>query len=207
MMGKTHMVCGTACALCVLQPTTIREWIICTGAAAIGAVISDIDVTTSDSRETLNKVTVLSVLIVIAMYYLEYRWHLGIARNFNRESSLFRLVMGFAVFLGICTFGKNQPHRSFMHSFVGLASLSAVLYFVYPPLAMPFAVAMFSHIVLDIFNRRRVRLFYPLRGGFCLRMCSANGLVSRTLFVVGSFVFVVYSGMLLFMNIKGFLGR
>ncbi|MDO5336292.1 MAG: metal-dependent hydrolase [Eubacteriales bacterium] len=206
MMGKTHMVCGTACALCVLQPTTIREWVICTGAAAIGAVISDIDVTTSDSRETLNKITFLSVLIAIAVCCLEYQWHLGIMRNFNRESNLFRLVVGFAVFLGICTFGKNQPHRSFMHSFAGLASLSIVLYLVYPPLAAPFAIAMLSHIMLDILNRRKVRLFYPLRGGLCLRLCSANGLVNKAFLAIGSAVFAVYSGMLLFTKIKGFLG-
>ena len=50
MTGKTHLSVGTAAAICVTQPQTLSSLLLCLGTAAIGSVISDIDVTTSDSR-------------------------------------------------------------------------------------------------------------------------------------------------------------
>ena len=66
MTGKTHWAVGTAAALCVARPTELREWVLCVSAAAVGSVISDIDVTTSDSRETLNRITAVAVLAAAA---------------------------------------------------------------------------------------------------------------------------------------------
>ena len=88
MTGRTHWAVGTAAALCVTQPARLRDWVLCIGAAAVGSVISDIDVTTSDSRETLNRITAVSVLAVAAVGIAEVWWDLGIIRNFDRESSL-----------------------------------------------------------------------------------------------------------------------
>ncbi len=56
LTGRTHWAVGTAAALCVTQPARLRDWVLCIGAAAVGSVISDIDVTTSDSRETLDRI-------------------------------------------------------------------------------------------------------------------------------------------------------
>lgn len=53
MTGKTHLSVGTAATVCVTQPQTLSSLLLCLGTAAIGSVISDIDVTTSESREQL----------------------------------------------------------------------------------------------------------------------------------------------------------
>ena len=50
MTGKTHLSVGTAAAVCVTQPQNLSSLLLCLGTAAIGSVISDIDVTTSESR-------------------------------------------------------------------------------------------------------------------------------------------------------------
>ncbi len=130
MTGKTHLAVGTAAALCVTQPPHLRDWVLCIGAAVVGSVISDVDVSTSDSREALNKVTAVSCLAFVVVVILECIFHLGILKNFNRESSLFRFIIGFAVMLIVCTFGKNQPHRSFMHSILGLLIFSGIVAFM-----------------------------------------------------------------------------
>ena len=169
MTGKTHLAVGTAAALCVTQPPHLRDWVLCIGAAVVGSVISDVDVSTSDSREALNKITAVSCLAFVVVVILECIFHLGILKNFNRESSLFRFIIGFAVMLIVCTFGKNQPHRSFMHSILGLLIFSGIVAFMYPEVELYFAIAMLSHILIDLLNKRKVRLLYPWGNGWCLR--------------------------------------
>ena len=60
-----------------------------------------------------------------------------------------------------------------------------------------FSAAMLSHILIDLLNRRNVRLLYPLKKGFCLGICSADGMVNRALFLAGAAVSAVVSLLLL----------
>ncbi|MDO5417223.1 MAG: metal-dependent hydrolase [Lachnospiraceae bacterium] len=197
MTGKTHLAVGTAAALCLLQPDTLKEWVLCLGAASIGSVISDIDASSSDSREELNKITALSVLAMTAVCFAEYRWNLGILKSFDRESSLFRLFTGFVMLLAICSFGKNQPHRTFMHSLPGCLIVTAVVSLIYPDAAPYFLVSMLSHIAIDLLNRRGVQLLYPLKWKLCLDICRSNGIINRWLAHAGAVVSIAASTILL----------
>ena len=145
MTGKTHLSVGTAAAVCVTQPQTLSSLLLCLGTAAIGSVISDIDVTTSDSREQLNKISILTLLVIAALLFAEWKWNVGIRYRFQKESSIYRLAVSFLLFLGVCTFGKNQPHRSFMHSLPALVILNGIVYGIFPDLTPYFFVAMLSH--------------------------------------------------------------
>ena len=49
-----------------------------------------------------------------------------------------------------------------------------------------FVVGFTSHLVLDCFNRKRVRILYPLPGGIALDFCKAGGFVDSLLFKLGS---------------------
>lgn len=194
MTGKTHLAVGTASALCITQPTTLKELALCVAVASIGSVVSDVDVKTSESRRDLNKVTAVAVVVGIVLAFVEYQFNLGIIKNFNRESNLFRLLIGFSGFIAVCTFGKNQPHRSFMHSIPAVLILTGIVYFMYPVLAPFFMVSMLSHIAIDLFNRKRVKLFYPLKRGFCFNMCKASGTVNRIMFICASSLTILYLG-------------
>ncbi|HRL00173.1 MAG TPA: metal-dependent hydrolase, partial [Trichococcus flocculiformis] len=118
-------------------------------------------------------------------------WSLGIFSAILNHSSYSRIFFGTVIFLGICIFGKEQPHRSFLHSFLGLALLSMAVYILSPLLVPYFAVAMASHIAIDTLNHKRVKLFYPLPGGIRLGLCSADGIVNDWLFKIGSLVVVI----------------
>lgn len=192
MTGKTHLAVGTAAALCITQPSSFKEMALCIAVSSVGSVISDVDVKTSESSRDLNKVTAAAVILGIVTAFAEYQFDLGIIKNFSRESNIFRLLIGFAAFIAVCTFGKNQPHRSFMHSFPALLVLSGIVYFMYPALAPYFLVSMLSHIFIDLFNRKRVKLFYPVKRGFCFNMCKAGGIVNRIMFIAGSAVTAVF---------------
>lgn len=197
MTGKTHLAVGTAAAVCVTRPGDLSKLLLCLGTAAVGSVISDIDVTTSESREDLNKITAITVITAVVLAFAEWKWNVGIAELFQRESNIFRIVVGFLLFLGVCTFGKNQPHRSFMHSIPALIILSGIIYEIFPQIAPYFAVAMGSHMLIDMLNYKNVRILYPLKFGISLDLCHANGALNKLLFYVGSAVLAVASLILL----------
>ena len=56
MLGRTHFFIGTAAALAVLQPQTVPALVAGAGAAAIGGLISDIDVGTSQAQRDADKI-------------------------------------------------------------------------------------------------------------------------------------------------------
>ena len=191
MTGKTHLAVGTAASLLVTQPSTLKELFICIGVAIVGSVISDIDVSTSESHQTLDWILGLILAVSVLLAFAEARWSLGIFSAILNDSSYSRIFFGTVIFLGICIFGKEQPHRSFLHSILGLALLSMAVYILSPLLVPYFAVAMASHIAIDMLNHKRVKLFYPLPGGIRLGLCSASGIVNDWLFKIGSLVVII----------------
>lgn len=190
MLGKTHMAAGVAASLLFIQPKNIPELILGTGAAAIGAVISDIDIGTSDSHKEADKIIAMAATVVFAMVAAEYIWHVGLYRRIMRNSSMARMVAAAASFLIICDFGKERPHRSFMHSVLALFLLTGCVA-IFLPLAAPyFGIAFISHLVIDLLNRKKERLLYPWKKGFSLNLCSSRGLVDKLLFRICSVVSV-----------------
>ena len=185
MLGRTHFFIGTAAALAVLQPQTVPALVTGAGAAAIGGLISDIDVGTSQAHRDADKIITATVAAAVLTILAEYKLNLGIYRRLTSDSSVLRLLAGTAAFLLICAYGKQQPHRSFMHSFAALALLTACVDIIYPDASAYFAVGFLSHLVLDFFNRKPEKLFWPWKKGFCLGLCSARGLVNRALLGCG----------------------
>lgn len=188
LLGKTHMAVGVAASLAVTQPTSIPEMILAVGGGALGAVISDIDVETSNSRREVDHITLISLTVVMAVLVSDYFLQAEIVNRVIQSSGLVRIVTGILLFIGICTFGKKQPHRSFMHSFLALACLCVALGLVWEKIVIYFAVGFLSHLAADIFNKKKVRLMYPLKGGVSLGLFRAHGFANQAFFIVGSFL-------------------
>lgn len=191
MTGKTHLAVGTAVTLFVTQPQNIKELILCLGITSIGSVISDIDASTSESHKKVNNTIGIAVLATFLCVCIEFIWNVGIGTYFLNNSNSIRLIGGIGIFLIVCAFGKEQPHRSFMHSIPAVISLTGIVYMVWPIVAPFFAVSMLSHILLDVLNYTNVRLIYPFKWGISLDLCHANGLVNKLLFQVGSLISII----------------
>ena len=72
MLGKTHMAVGIAATLAITQPSGVSELVLAVGAGSLGALISDIDVGTSNSHRDADKITALSVVVVLAVFAMDY---------------------------------------------------------------------------------------------------------------------------------------
>lgn len=192
MTKDTHVAGGLAVTMAVVQPHSFKSLAICLAAATIGSVISDIDVTTSKSRRELNRIIVISVVAIVVCTALEFIFHLGILSMLQSQTNLFRILSGLGFFLFVCCYGINTPHRSFMHSALCLIALSGIIWVIFPSAALPFFISMLSHIVLDLFNTKKVQLFYPLKKpkvGF--KLCHADGKINKIICKIATAIFVL----------------
>ena len=73
MLGRTHFFIGTAAALAVLQPQTVPALVAGAGAAAIGGLISDIDVGTSQAHRDADKIITATVAVAVLTILAEYK--------------------------------------------------------------------------------------------------------------------------------------
>jgi inner membrane protein len=186
MLGKTHMAVGMAAGLMVMRPQNIQELIMGTGAALVGSVIADIDIGTSESHKDADRIICLSILVVGIVAAADCIWNLGIHRRILADSNAVRIVLAAAVFLGVCAFGKEQPHRSFMHSFIALVVLPGCVTVFWPIAAPYFFTAYVSHIAIDLLNKKGEQLIFPFHKRFSMNLCSSKGLVNKLLFQAGS---------------------
>lgn len=186
MLGKTHLAVGIATTMVIMRPTFLPELVVGLGAASVGAVISDIDVGTTEAHKDADVITAMAVASIVAVGLLEKFFNLGITNRIMADSNMFRIVAGILVFIGVCAVGKQMPHRSMMHSILALVLLSVCIYAVFPMAAPYFAIAFASHLVTDLFNFKKVMLLYPIKGGICLKLFHAKGIGNTVLFLAGS---------------------
>lgn len=185
------MAVGIAATLAITQPSGISELVLAVGAGSLGALISDIDVGTSNSHRDADKITALSVVVVLAVFAMDYFCNTQIIERIIGSSGYLRIIAGLLLFIGICAFGKEQPHRSFMHSFLALILLSFALGLIWEKAVIYFAIGFLSHLATDIFNKKKVRLLYPMKGGVSLGLFHAYGLANDIFFAIGSIVAII----------------
>lgn len=191
MLGKTHMAVGIAATLAVTQPNTLPELLLAVGGGAVGSLISDIDVGTSESHRDADKITLLTVAVTLTVIALDYFLHTNIIARIITRNGYVRVLGGIFLFIGICAFGKEQPHRSFMHSFLALILLNFAVGLVWGSIVPYFMVGFLSHLATDVFNRRKLRVLYPLPWGISLNLFHANGVANKIVFNIGSAVAIV----------------
>lgn len=192
MTYKTHLASGCAASLLLCRPSSLSELILCLGISSVGSVISDVDATTSESKKNLGKTIAVTIAATAAVITADYFTGFDIISRFRNDAAVMRLITGFLIFLGICIFGEHQPHRSFMHSLAGVASVTLSFTLIIPSSAKYMAVSMLSHILIDTLNKRKIQLFYPLsrpRIGF--NICYADGIVNKLIFIIAGFYTVV----------------
>ena len=98
---------------------------------------------------------------------------------------------GLAGFVITCVFASGSGHRGFSHSLLAMALETVFLWLVFPTAAVPFAIAFASHVLLDMMNKRSVRLFYPAKKGMCLGWFYADRLANKVFTACGTIWLIV----------------
>lgn len=183
MLGKTHVPFGISTALIATHPTSISGVIGAVAGGAIGGWICDIDVRGTSEIDGTVWGTVFMTLTASIALCVDYAIGDGIC-DYMVESWGILKIIALILFIAGCIYGFTTAHRSIMHSFLGLAVFSILMFVICAPLALPFAVGYVSHIFLDLFNKRGMQLFFPAKKRFSWNLCDSNGKANN---VIGGF--------------------
>ena len=197
MMGKTHIAVGLAVAYAITQPKTMSEFVIATVGGSLGGVMADIDV----KIDTRNKYAAKASLDAIYGEILAVAISIGaLAGDFFTGGSILqgivgnmsRFAVGAVMFIILTVMGEQSKHRDRTHSLLALVLFSVSAILIEPHIGLAFAIGYASHLIIDLFNKSPIRIFYPLKKGICFKICYADRLGNELLLVGGVFIIVLY---------------
>lgn len=213
MLCDTHIAAGASTALLLVQPQGVLPAAGVVLAALCGSVISDIDSDRSWSRKQAD------ILLGVSASGFEGAALIAVVTG---QAGFMVDTIGAAVGLGklascvlaaiLCIFGMGQGHRSFMHSIMAGAALTACVYAALArQQACAFLAGFLSHLVLDLPNHKGLQLFWPAKKRLCLHLCMSNGVVNRVLgeafLVTAVLLFDACTGLGLCSYVEGLVGR
>ena len=185
MMAKAHVAVGMAAAFTITRPETIPEMLPVITGASLGCLICDIDCETKAERADSSRWRIVMAAVAAAALIEGELLDAGMWRS-DAEGGAYLRFAGLAGFVLACTFAGMSSHRGFSHSLTALAIETLCLWLALPTTALPFATAFASHQILDLTNRRSIRLLYPMKKGFCLRWFYADRLADKAFAAAGS---------------------
>lgn len=199
MQGKTHIAGAIATTTLITQPKTIGELLLCVGVSAVGGAICDIDVDGSIGSRQLKKISGFGIIILLILVVALLTGRAEFSSVMTKDNSIVRTAFGIVVMFILCWFGKNQPHRTFMHSILGVALITVSSYFIFTEIWIYMLIGMASHIVLDLLNKKKIPLLYPLKKPkFAIGLCHADGVLNTVLFYGFSIVCVFEFGLFVY---------
>ncbi|MDS0527891.1 metal-dependent hydrolase [Clostridium sp. SHJSY1] len=183
MTGKTHMSVGVGAATVLLPTNDMKTIFGGTALALIGSLIVDIDTEKSGGSVMLKEAAAGAVILVALGIILNDRYKINILKYIIGNKNLNDMLPALGILTLALIIGKFSSHRSFMHSIVGVIAFTVPAYMLFGEVFCKwFFVGYVSHIAIDMFNKKGVRLFYPLKSGVCLDMCKADGMADKALF-------------------------
>lgn len=191
MTGNTHVAVGVASSLIILQPKTVPECLCAITGGIIGGMICDID--SPGKRKSLDyrddpygwQIAVFVVIVIAVLLGLDYLAGSGAVEYIMTHLGP-PLLIGGAVFLGVCIFGTRTPHRTFMHSLLAGVLLSVSMWFFCRPLAAPFVIGLASHLIIDFFNKKKVQYLWPIPLWIGLNKFPSDGKLNGVLEAIGT---------------------
>ena len=184
MLGKTHIAFGLALSLAVTQPATRAELTAALAGGAVGGWLCDLDLRRADQDN--DRAFLLAAGLTAAALAADLFAGGGFCADVAARA-------GLAVFAGaaLLLFGAgcallSGSHRSFTHSLAAAAFFTWAAGLLSGALALPFGAAYASHLLLDLTNRKGLRLFFPLRKRVCLGLWPARGAANTALFGLSS---------------------
>ena len=185
MLAKAHITVGMAAAFSVIMPEDAAEALPVIAGASLGCLICDIDCDNAVERTDSSHWRKVMACIAAVSLAADHLLDAGMWRTLA-QSSAYVWAAGIAVFVLTCAFASVSSHRGFSHSLAALVLETVSIHLVFPAAAVPFAIAFITHLLLDIMNKRPVRLLYPLRKGFCLGWFYADRLADKVFAAAGS---------------------
>lgn len=197
MMGKTHLAVGIASAYLLMQPKTVTEFAVATVGGSIGGVMADIDVAVDTHNDYARKASMdapygeaLAIALSACSIVADYLLGGDIISSIIQRGSL--ALAGLALFIAFIVFGKRSEHRDRTHSVFGLVVSTIAVSLIDVRIGVAFSIGYASHLLIDFLNKKGIRLLFPSKKTFCLKVCYADRLGNEVLLIIGVCVIASY---------------
>ena len=192
MEKKTHVVCANFVSLCLMRPGSIPDLLITCGSATLGGLVPDVDLKDSTSDKLFDRLMTSLITIVLMSVFIKYFFDIDLYCKI-KECNYINYLVSICLFIVMAYLGSKSSHRSFTHSILGLIIYSSILSYGFGMnVIIPYFVSHLSHIILDLFNKKGVAIFYPSKFRFSFKLCESNGKVNKFLFISFSILIVLY---------------
>ena len=178
MLAKAHIAVGMAAAFSIVRPETVAEALPVITGGALGCLICDLDCENKSEKSDSSHWRIVMALVAAAALIEDHLLDAGMWRSLGQNGQ-YLWFAGIACFVITCVFAGGSGHRGFSHSLLAMAIETVCLWLIFPAVAVPFAIAFASHVLLDMMNKKSVRLFYPAKKGFCLKWFYADRLANK----------------------------
>lgn len=197
MMSKTHVTVGIASSLglALVFPNSAQIVLASIAFGALGGTTPDVDILDDDYKHDALIGQLISFGLCGLMLGLDWLLHSGIL-SYMLDHKILAIIGGIG-FVILYIIGFSANHREFTHSLLSLILFSIAIAFVYFPAVPFFAIGYFSHLAIDLLNKKGIQLFFPLNPKPCLKICYANKTGNKVLMFVGLGTSII----LLIMNI------
>jgi len=185
MLAKAHITIGMAAALTIAAPESIPEALPVITGASLGCLICDLDCDNPREKQDSSHWRIVMFAVAAAALFEDHHIDAGMWRSVAQSGS-YLWCASIAVFALTCAFASVSSHRGFSHSFAALILEAFSLWLVFPAAAVPFVIAFASHLILDMTNKRPVRVFYPLKKGISFGWFYADRLANKVCAAIGS---------------------
>ena len=185
MLAKAHIAVGMAAAFSIVRPETVAEALPVIAGGALGCLICDLDCENKSEKSDSSRWRAVMALVAAAALIEDHLLDAGMWRSLGQNGQ-YLWFAGLAGFVITCVFAGGSGHRGFSHSLLAMGLETACLWLIFPAVAMPFAIAFSSHVLLDLMNKRSVRLLYPAKKGICLGWFYADRLANKVFAACGT---------------------
>ena len=183
MMSRTHLAIGLAVSLATIQPTTFHECAVAVIGGAVGGVLADNDNLGRDYQSKVLGGQLVAFAAAFAAFALDCFAGFGIWRSVVDQP--IRSMIGGIAFVVLYFAGMSFRHRTFTHSFLAMILYATATAFICMPVSKALAVAYCSHLFLDVLNKKKVYLLYPLNVGICFKICYADKTANKVFLYIG----------------------
>jgi inner membrane protein len=209
MTGKTHMAVGLAASSLLLQhPENRMELGVFLGFAVIGSLMPDVDQKQSILGHFINVVMIslLAALIVLKLigFLPQYTTFIqnnsflnvvfqAVTENVSDLSNLYTIIGCILIIINVIA-ARITGHRHFAHSFLGLISFSIGIFMLFGMgILKPFFIGYISHMIIDLFNHKGEKLFFPSKFGICFNLVRTGGMVDHALAFIAIAAFLAFN--------------
>ena len=187
MEKKTHVVCANAISLLIARPTTIQGLLVTSCFATLGGLLPDVDLKDSTTDKLFDRLMTSLITIVIMNFILKYFLDINLYEKIKNLNIIYNYIISLCILIIMGYLGSKSSHRSFTHSILGCIIYTLILSYGFDKtILIPFICGYISHIILDLFNKKGVAIFYPSKFRICFNLCESNGKTNKFLFIIFS---------------------